>query len=955
MKVFLYSLFSLTFLFPSTNIKAQYCTSNATSTSDSRVENVQLAGNTITLNNNSSASGCVTYTDFTTGPNVPDLLIGNAYTVNITQGTCNGNYNRTANAWIDFNQDNDFADAGEMLGAGTFSTNAAGYVHSYAFTVPGGAIAGNTIMRIIVSETGTCIDPCAVYSWGETEDYTVNIQAVGPMAYVSTTTTQNNTSSVQTCATNQEIIGVEIVTSGSTSPFNATSFRVRTNGSTSPAITANVTNIDIYYTGNSSTYAPTTLFGSAVPQNAGTNININGSQTLTSGTNYFWVVYDINAAATIGHVLDAQCTRITMNGGVGNQIPTVTAPAGNRTIAICDPSPGGVSITNVKSWFKVDNYTNGSTTWNNSVPNANIPSLNAIVAPLYSATNPVWNYNPLLTFNGSITTDNFQVSFPAVTDILSVNEGSIIVVGTYPGSGGLGACGYFGSPGVNNDEFSSQCIGTWYRGSNVTGTWTAATTPMNNTPSIHTSKFIRSGSTTNISTFYNSYSNGTNSNSAGFSTVSPHEYGIGVIPHAHDFEGSITEAITTSNNLTLSERTRIESYLAVKYGITLDNTGGGTQGDYTATDGSIIWDASVNASYYNDIIGIGRDDNQSLLQKQSHTIDDTTRIYLNTLQTTNAANTGSFSNDVAYIVVGNNKGVIHNTAAANAEVPVACGLYSRLAREWKITNTNFTDNFNFDVKLNAGANPTSVTVSDLRLLVDDDGNFANGGTTCYYNGDGTGIVISYANPVITVSGISNTHITNSSTKYITIGSIDAATPLPVDLLSYTASCKDNLPLLEWTTTTEINNDYFTIEKSTDGIYFDEVAIINGNGNSSLPINYSWLDEKPTNQTAYYRLKQTDFNGAFQYYGIEAIACKQEGSISIYPNPFDDGFTVNLDKNTTYPLTLEIYDYLGRKVFEQQIITNNTNIILGEKVTKGTYSVKIFNNTSQVVNRMIKTK
>jgi hypothetical protein len=795
-----------------------------------------------------------------------------------------------------------------------------------------------------------------IEGWSSTEgNYQLDINVSNcavPMTFSSIAVTQASTANVPAASNNQEVLRVEVVTAGSLSPLSLTSLNLNLAGT---SLISDVTGVKVYYTGNSNIFNTTTLFGTtAIPATTATWTNVTGSQNLVSGSNYFWIAYDVSSSAIIGNVIDGRCRQAVV-GGIDRLSNTAQNPAGSRTIVAMLPSPGGVNITNVKSWFKVDNYTSGSTTWNNAVPNANVPSLNAVVAPAYANTSPIWNYNPLLTFNGSITTDNFQVSFPAVTDILSVNEGSIIVVGTYPGSGGLGACGYFGSPGANNDEFSSQCIGTWYRGSNVTGTWTAATTPMNNTPSIHTSKFIRSGSTTNISTFYNSYSNGTNTNSTGFSTIGPHEYGVGVIPYAHDFGGSITEAITTSNNLTLSERTRIESYLAIKYGVTLRNTGGGAQGDYLATNGTLIWDASVNPSYHNDVIGIGRDDAQGLNQKQSHTLDDTTRVYINTLQTTNVANIGSFGNNVSYIVVGNNKGVMHQTTTSSAEVPGTCGLYTRLAREWKVTKTNFTNNFNFDIKLNAGANPTSVTVSDLRLLVDDDGNFANGGTTCYYNGDGTGIVISYANPVITVSGISNTHIANNSTKYITIGSIDAATPLPVDLQSYTASCKNNLPLLEWTTTTEINNDYFTIEKSTDGIYFDEVTIINGNGNSSLPINYSWLDEKPTNQTAYYRLKQTDFNGAFQYYGIEAIACKQEGSISIYPNPFDDGFTVNLDKNTTYPLTLEIYDYLGRKVFEQQIITNNTNIILGEKVTKGTYSVKIFNNTSQVVGRIIKTK
>jgi len=793
-----------------------------------------------------------------------------------------------------------------------------------------------------------------IEGWGSSEgNYQLDINVSNcaiPMTFSSIAVTQASTANVPAASNGKEILRVEVVTAGSLSPLNLTSLNLNLAGT---SLISDVTGVNVYFTGNSNVFNTTTLFGTtAVPATTTTWTNVASSQTLLPGSNYFWIAYDISPSAVLGNVVDGQCRQAVI-GGIDRLSNTAQNPAGSRPIVAMLPSPGGVNIANVKSWFKVDNYTSGSTTWNNAVPNANVPSLNAVVAPVYANTSPVWNYNPLLTFNGSISTDNFQASFPAVTDILSVNEGSIIVVGTYPVSGYRGACGYFGSPGANNDEFSSQCTGTWYRGSNITGSWTTATTSMNNTPSINTSQFIRSGGTTNISTFYNSYTNGTNSNSAGFSTVGPHEYGVGVIPHAHDFGGSITEAITTSNNLTLSERTRIESYLAVKYGVTLRNTGGGAQGDYLATNGILIWDASINPSYHNDVIGIGRDDAQGLNQKQSHTFDDSTRIYINTLQTTNIANTGIFNTNVAYVLVGNNKGILRNSVGANAEVPVACGLYSRLEREWKVTKTNFTNNFNFDVKLNAGANPTLVNVSDLRLLVDDDGNFANGGTTCYYNGDGTGIVISYANPVITISNISGTHILNNSTKYITIGSINIATPLPVNLLSFTTTCKNNNTLLNWSTATEINNDYFTIEKSLDAIHFDKIATIDGSGNSSLLINYSWTDQNSSTEPVYYRLKQTDFNGAFEYHGIIAVSCEQKSNLSIYPNPFENGFTINLSENITYPLTVEVYDYLGRKIHNQSITSNTTTIIFEEQLATGTYFVKVFNETSQFVGRVIK--
>src|SRR5205814_920754 len=147
----------------------------------------------------------------------------------------------------------------------------------------------------------------------------------------------------------------------------------------------------------------------------------------------------------------------------------------------------------------------------------------------------------------------------------------------------------------------------------------------------------------------------------------------------------------------------------------------------------------------------------------------------------------------------------------------SCSLYSRLEKEWKVTRTNMNQNYNMDVKLSTCGIPGSVTVSDLRLLVDDDGNFANGGTQCYYNGDGTGIVFSYSNPYITVSNIGTTHIPNNATKFITIASINVATPLPVELLEFKASLNksERYVDLNWITQSEEDLNYFEIQKLSD--------------------------------------------------------------------------------------------------------------------------------------------
>lgn len=165
----------LFFMFCSSGLKAQYCASNATSTIDSKIDQIILVGESTTINQG-SAGPCQTYTDYTSlAP--ADLMIGNNYTIEITLGTCGGNYNKSANIYIDLNQDHDFDDAGESIGT-TGIVNPTTTV-SVDFTLGGPCavtpVYGTTRMRIVLSE-GTPND-CGTYTYGETEDYTVTILA----------------------------------------------------------------------------------------------------------------------------------------------------------------------------------------------------------------------------------------------------------------------------------------------------------------------------------------------------------------------------------------------------------------------------------------------------------------------------------------------------------------------------------------------------------------------------------------------------------------------------------------------------------------------------------------------------------------------------------------------------------------------------------------------------------
>lgn len=107
------------------------------------------------------------------------------------------------------------------------------------------------------------------------------------------------------------------------------------------------------------------------------------------------------------------------------------------------------------------------------------------------------------------------------------------------------------------------------------------------------------------------------------------------------------------------------------------------------------------------------------------------------------------------------------------------------------------------------------------------------------------------------------------------GSYDAGmtiifAPLPIELLYFNGHNNNIFNLLEWSSATETNNDYYTIEKSVDAVNWDIVSVIKGAGNSSMPLRYTYHDVSIKSQINYYRLKQTDFNGKFKYHSIIAI-------------------------------------------------------------------------------------
>lgn len=382
-------------------------------------------------------------------------------------------------------------------------------------------------------------------------------------------------------------------------------------------------------------------------------------------------------------------------------------------------------------------------------------------------------------------------------------------------------------------------------------------------------------------------------------------------------EAMICEMVVFDTSQDVTNRDKIESYLALKYGVTLPN-------NYLNSSGTTIYNPS---GFTEDIIGIGRDDDQGFLQKQSHTSNNKDKLYISSLASNNSSNLGSFSIDKAFIITGHNGADL--LADGSAEMPLGMGLYSRVNREWKVQNSNF--NGTFSIAIDMG--PHSITASHLRLLVDADSDFS----------DATVLQPSFSisGSTVIISGLSTSIIPENSTRYITLASIHADTPLPVELKNLSViKTNKNQVLISWDTFSEINNAFFTVERSTDKMVWFKVKEIAGAGNSSVKQHYAVLDEQPLLGNSYYRLKQTDYNGGISYSNILSVEVSSVASVySIYPNPTRRNLFLtgsNLER-----ATIRVFNVLGQDVTRSvKFKKSSSGVELDiSQLTMGVYLVK----------------
>lgn len=834
------------------------------------------------------------------------------------------------------------------------SGGASGGTESYSRTgvnIANGISATGTLtfeMQAWRSWGGTNCDQLYQYINNSTWSIRVYYFIPGPMTYVSSTTTQSNTQSIQDCDGTAEVIGIEIETTGNSPSIDLTAMTIGTAGTTS---LAEVSAVNVYYTGSSSTFATTTLVGTAAP---GASVNITGTQTLQMGANYFWVEYTLVPVMTIGNTFDATCTQITVAGT--NYSPSVASPAGNRTVGACNPSPGGIS-TSLQTWFDANAGTVGSpvTAWNNLGANANITQLtslnggnlvsNDLKANFNNVVNTTGAYNG--TFHAEVSDRTQIISGNSVTmytayqrasapDLVFEFHGSIL---TNPGSNGANQWLTWGFRHAGLGSLFSS--GTAHIYDNTT---MGQSSENSNFAGLHGRSNAAGGNSMNGSEV--SYANvGTFDAGGNFMELS-----IGYWP-GYGMSRGVMEAILWDAELNAAQRSRVETYLAIKYGITQGING--TSMDYVSPfSGNVIWDVAANAGFNYDIAGILRADVSGLDQRKSHSTNGAGVGTYNDIVTiahgTNFNSPSIIPNDGEAFVWGHDNGALLNTGV-QVNYPTDNGevIEAIFTREWKAQEANnlgtVTLEFDLSSVVGVGGVLGANDLQYVRLLVDEDGNYAVGATsivpTAYNNATG---VLYFQLDFVPSSG---NPLDQSRGYFFTIATTNImAAPLPVSLMHFDVENNGCETQVTWSTASEQHCDYFQIDRSYDMQSWEQVTIVQGANNSTEQLDYQIIDrEFNRNGAIYYRLKQFDTDGTATVLGTKGIqaACSENETPVIYPNPSSDFLNVYSPDGGT----LTLLDAQGRVVQMEQL-AEGENKISFKSLASGTYTASIQLNSGK---------
>ncbi len=959
-------------------IQDPYCISTYSNTGDDWMTNVTFN----TINNTTGQDGSDSYGDYT----ATTTSISTGQTYNLSVSFSSSTFTQYVTAFIDWNQDFDFDDTDETqyLGSGADATL------NLDITVPAGATLGNTRMRII-EQWDTQPTACNTHptTYGETEDYTLNITS-SPMAFVSSTTTQNNINDILANTTDIEIIGIEVVTSGATSPFNVTEFDINMNNTTS---VTDASDIHVYYTGTSSTFATISEFNTATPATG--TITITGSQELSAGTNYFWIAYDIGAGATVGNYIDAECTEVTMDGGIGAKTPTVTAPSGLREIVSeinyivdFDGLDDRVEITHdaslmptneltVEAWIKADNWE--TRIYDGTIINKerNVPDegymfrvgdknndsdggdLNFTIniggswydceTNGYGMATGVW-YHVAGTYDGiksRIYINGEQVDSLSIAGTITANNTDPFRIGGATLGGGVPSPSRYFDGQIEDARVWSKALTTTQiqkvmhqeieqDGSNVVGSLTGKTIPdldWNNDLSLYI-KF-------NTATGLTAYDQSTQSNDG--TIVNGGIWNIGTPPTP--FVSIASGSWDSDANWNTGQNAPIKSWAIVKTKHDLTLTSNESVKLLIIDDGKITTGAnSLSISSSTGAVERRELDDNCFVEGNLRKIVTAGAGVSRTFEVgTEASGVRYYSPTTVTFSNVSVKGKLTGKSVQTTQPNVAVA-DETMKRYWDLTNEDISfDDYTANFKYNSTDFNTSFTeVSDEATMVA--GKYDYISETWSYPNIGTR---NTANNECEITGV-------TSFSGFTFGKFSAS--LPIELLSFNSKCFKDFIELTWITASEINNDFYSVEKSYNAEYWTNIGYIKGAGNSNITNNYSFIDYDIEGRI-FYRLKQTDYDGNFTFSDIVISDCKNQILFHIkeYYTTRQRGLHISVNSDIAEDYSVQLIEYTGKEVFNNELYKPegiHETIIYTSDYSKGVYLIIVRNNKRVFVEKVI---
>jgi hypothetical protein len=322
---------------------------------------------------------------------------------------------------------------------------------------------------------------------------------------------------------------------------------------------------------------------------------------------------------------------------------------------------------------------------------------------------------------------------------------------------------------------------------------------------------------------------------------------VGTGSQSYFMNGDIAEIVVYNVALSAANRSKLQSYLSFKYGFP-PPTGAG----FIASTGATFW--TYNATYANDVFGVGRDDGSGL-----------------TLNTSNSINTGSGNgtgqsgkgnivlsnpsalNNLDFIAVGDNGGSLaEQTTGLPAGAPAGV---ERVGRQWKVNHTNAVGT-TVTLTFNTTGLTTGSSATDFSLLIDADGtgNFATAPTTSI-------AASSYIGNIVTFTNVS------LPDQAVFTFIVKDAVLLPLNFLSFTARPGASQQVnLQWETGDETNVSHFVVERSTDGVSFTPIGQVDFGSTNS----YAFTDNNAVEGNNYYRIESVDNDGYTQYSAIDEV-------------------------------------------------------------------------------------